>query len=635
VLVLGLAGGGTYAYTQYFAKDSSERAGVNDVAPDDARQQATLVDQEDRRIMQTHAVLTSTLQKGGPQAAAMRQPHNASSANGRTLVLPQRHKPYYVADLEQYGQRDFQKQRDGSYLLSVNIFVADGAKLVLQSATGPLTIRMRSIPGAFSSIVSYGGSIRINGSTQNPVRITSWNERTGQPDTQVADGRAYIRAIGGEFNMTYVQVSDLGFWSGRTGGIALTGTDRPDAAASRIEQWNPAQKRLLLPSGQVDTTRGGRDEVEVSETGKSAAGTGFFVPVAHLITGSIANSRIVGDAYGIFVSGSNQTQILNNKIENSLVHGVLMHRFARNADIENTSVIGSRGDGFVLSRATESVRITGCRAERNGGNGFTLDGQPLADGPSASGESLQAYGNSSVTSSTSRDNGRYGVELLGGTNLAVQTSKIVGGDMGIVVSNKATGVQISGNQLNRQARQGIALRDGVVGAKVAGNIVNGTKTAIYLRDSSGSIIGNTVQSASRHGVTLIGNANGSRITGNTFSGAGTSVLDDDRSRGTVAATGNNTKGWHNTAGLASQIKRVAKPMNIIWACVFLLVLVSALRSRSSGLRIGRRGVHPYGQRELEERPVRLLPREPVTVSDQVEPPDRAVAGRYGSLTGKR
>jgi parallel beta-helix repeat protein len=435
--------------------------------------------------------------------------------------------------------------------------------------------------------------------------------------------------------MKYAQVSDLGFWSGRTGGIALTGSDRPDGSATRLQQWYPAPSRMMMPNGKRDTTRGSRDEVEAS-LGPGKPGIGYSVPVANLIAGSIENSTITGDAYGIFVSASNQTQIIGNRIENSLVNGVLMHRFARNASIENTTVVGSRGDGFVLSRATESVRITGCTAENNDGNGFTLDGQPLALGPSASGESVQAFGNSSVASSTAKNNGRYGIELLGGTNLAVQTSKIIGGDMGIVVRSKATGVQISGNELLNQRRQGIVLRDGVAGAKVAGNVVTNTETAIYLRESSGTINGNTVQSASRHGVTLIGNANGSRITGNTFSGAGTSVLDAGRSRGTVVTTSNNLSGWHNTAGFWTQVKRVAKPMNIIWALVFLLVIVSAVRSRGSGLRIGRRGVHPYElQREMEERPVRSVHSDPVAASGQGGPHDRATVGRHGSLSGNR
>ncbi len=111
------------------------------------------------------------------------------------------------------------------------------------------------------------------------------------------------------------------------------------------------------------------------------------MPADELVTGKIENSVITRDAYGLFVSGSNQTQIINNKIRDSIVHGVFMHRFAKNATISQTEVTGSGGDGFVLSRATEKVQVNDCLAENNGRNGFTLDGRALAHGPSASGES--------------------------------------------------------------------------------------------------------------------------------------------------------------------------------------------------------------------------------------------------------
>ncbi|MFD0852507.1 right-handed parallel beta-helix repeat-containing protein, partial [Actinomadura adrarensis] len=200
---------------------------------------------------------------------------------------------------------------------------------------------------------------------------------------------------------------------------------------------------------------GGPGDIEIEQPG----GTATHVPAADLVTGSIENSVISGDAFGLFVSGSNQTQIKGNRIENSLVHGVLMHRFAKNATIADTTVTGSGRDGFVLSRATEKVRVTDCVAENNGHNGFTLNGQALAKGPSAAGESLESFGDSSVNSSVARNNGHYGIEMLGGERLSVQSSRVVGGDMGIVVRNGASDVQLSGNRLEGQVRQGIALRE--------------------------------------------------------------------------------------------------------------------------------------------------------------------------------
>ncbi|AWS40230.1 hypothetical protein DKM19_01645 [Streptosporangium sp. 'caverna'] len=628
VLVLILSAVGTWTYLSY-VEGSAPPPGVNEVPQAEAQQQSTLVDQEDLRIMETRAALASALARGGPAAAEARVPHISSSANGQTLVLPQRRDPYRVADLERLGQELFQKQSDGSYVLGINVFVGPGAKLVLQNATGPLVIRMHSEPGAFVSIVSFGASVRINGSTQNPVRLTSWDPNARTADTKVSDGRAYLRAIGGELKVSHAVVEYLGFWSGPTGGLALTGSDRPTQTAERVpvtalpkaplpkktpppkktplREQAAAQPRVLLPNGLLVPGRGVDGQVEITD-GAGRGRVSYQMPDANLVTGDITDTTITGNAYGIFITASNETRITDVSITGSLVHGVLLHRFARNASIENTTVTDSRGDGFVLSRGTQNVTITGSKAERNGGNGFTISGLPLARGPSASGESLRSFGGSSVISSEARDNGHYGVEIQGGVELAVQTTEVIGGEMGIVVSQDATGVRVSGNRLTGQRSQGIVLRDGVRSARVSGNIVRNTQTAIYLRDAEATISGNTVESASLHAISLLGADGGTEITGNTLGGAGRSALDTGRATGTTTVTQNNTGGWQDTASFWTTVERLAKPMNLIWLGVFSLIVISALRAvRGDGPRVGRRFVHPYEKQTLlEGRPARLL-----------------------------
>ncbi|MER5645395.1 right-handed parallel beta-helix repeat-containing protein [Streptosporangium sp. NPDC002524] len=625
VLVVALSATGTWAYLSYFDR-SAPTPGVNEVSAAEAQQQSALVDQEDLRIMQTRATLSSALARGGPAAARSRVPHISSSANGQTLVLPQRRDPYRIADLERLGQEHFQKQPDGSYVLGINLFAGPGAKVVLQNATGPLVLRMRSDPGAFVSIVGFGANIRINGSARNPVRITSWNAHERTADTKVSDGRAYLRVVGGELTMSHAQVEHLGFWSGPTGGLALTGSDRPTstadlvttatttaATAATVPRSTPtpqptgSQRRALLPNGLLVPSRGGNNEIEITN-GTGRGRVAYRLPQANLVTGDITDTKITGNAYGIFITASNETRIIDVSVTGSLVHGVLLHRFARNASIENTTVTDSRGDGFVLSRGTQNVTITGSEATRNEGNGFTISGLPLARGPSASGESLRSFGGSSVTSSTARDNGRYGVEIQGGDKLVVQTTEVIGGEMGIVVSQDATGVRLSGNRLTGQRSQGIALRDGVRGARISGNIVRDTQTAIYLRNSAATVSANTVESASLHAISLLGTAQGTKVTGNTLGGAGRSALDMSRAKGTTTVTQNNTSGWQDTAGFWTTVKRIAKPMNLIWLGVISLIVISALRAlRGDGPRVGQRFVHPYEKQTLlEERPARFL-----------------------------
>ncbi|KAB2348398.1 right-handed parallel beta-helix repeat-containing protein [Actinomadura rudentiformis] len=604
-LLAGSASAGSTTDPQTNAQTTPQAAPRSDYV-----KQAALVDQEDQRIMQTRSVLAAILQIGGNATAQWKRPQLFGSAHGKTLVLPPSisGKAYTVADLEKYGGKYFRKQSDGSYLLGVHVFVADGAELALRDPTGPLVIRMGSLPGAFSSIISFGGSIKVEGTPQQPVQITSWDPRLRRPDTEVSDGRAYIRAVGGDFKMKHAAVSHLGFYSGRTGGIALTGTDRPASAVKRLskEQRHAAKQRRLQKNKEGTASGGGPGDLETEQP----RGTATHFPAADLVTGAIDHSTISGGAFGLFVSGSNQTQITDNEIQNSLVDGLVLHRFTKNANVRDTRVTGSGGDGFVLSRATEKIRVNDCVAERNKGNGFTVNGQPLAEGPSASGESLERFGDSSVNNSLAKDNGRYGVELLGGDKLAVQNSKIIGGAMGIVVRDGAFGTQISGNQLLRQSEQSIALRDGVREASLAGNTVVGARTGIYLRNASGTLVGNVVQGASAHGITLVGDAKGSQVRNNTLSGSGTSAVSDSPAHGKVKRTDNNIEGWNDTASVWTKAKRYAKPMNLIWSAIFALVVLSMLRARGNGgLRIQRTGVHPYElQRPLEERPAVRLPR---------------------------
>ena len=126
------------------ANDAILAAGT--ISADDAETQATLVDVEDQRIVQIRAALTAMLQTGGVEAAKRKQPQVFASAHGRTLVLPARSTdtPYTLKDLAAVEKgRYLRRMKDGSYLLGVHVFVADGARLQLR---GPLTLRMGSLP---------------------------------------------------------------------------------------------------------------------------------------------------------------------------------------------------------------------------------------------------------------------------------------------------------------------------------------------------------------------------------------------------------------------------------------------------------------------------------------------------------
>jgi hypothetical protein len=281
-----------------------------------------------------------------------------------------------------------------------------------------------------------------------------------------------------------------------------------------------------------------------------------------------------------------------------------MHRGATSAVIERVVSRGNGGDGFVLSRATQEVRISGSTSQVNGGNGFTLNGEALAEGPSASGESTATYGSNSISNSVSDHNAHYGIEILGGLDVGIQNNRIVGSDMGIVARQGGSKIAITGNQLTDQGRQGIAVRDGVTAATVTGNVITGTKTAVYVRDSVVEVRGNTIQKAGNHGITMVGSVRGSVAAFNVIGGVGPSALDLSRAHGDVDIKENQTFAWYDTSSFWIKVRHYASPMTLLWAAIFLLILFAATKGNARRRNAKR---HPYTDKQplVSAKPIEI------------------------------
>lgn len=545
-----------------------------------AERQTALVAAEDSRLNQVRAVTAVARLEAGKWTS----PYRLNTGSGYTLVLTQRSAPYTVADLLKLAPQTFVRQGDGSYLLTENIYVNLGAKLKLANPGG-LTVRLASGTNGFVAIVSFGGQLILEGTAQAPLKIGSWDQRAGKPDTDVTDGRAYLRAIGGQFTMSNSEVSDLGFWSGRTGGLSLTGTDRPNTGQIEGPTAVPEGAKppapgsggvTAQPSGPLTTPDSRFDGLDPSYT-----------------SGKITKSVVRGNAFGVFVSSGNGITIADTTVERSLTDGVVLHRFVTAAVVERVTARGNGGDGFILSRATQQVRVTGSTADGNAGNGFTLSGAPLADGPSASGQPTGNYGSNSVSSSVATGNGRYGIEVVGGFDVGVQNNRVEGSDMGIVARLDADKVAITGNQLSGQRRQGIAIRDGVSAATVTGNVITRADTGVYVRDSVVEVRGNTVQDATNHGISLVGEVAKSQVSYNVIAGVGPSALDTPRAHGKVVIKENQMFAWHDTSSFWIKFRHYASPMTMLWAGILLLIVFSAVKGAGRRLRGVR---HPYADK---------------------------------------
>jgi hypothetical protein len=617
--------------------------------PGDAELESRLVQLESQRLVYVRTVASTA--HWNPAIAA--GPFRVQTGSGYTLVLPARQDPYTLADLVALAPDTFRADDDG-YLLSESIVVLAGATLALRPPddSDGLRIRMASDPNSFVSIVTSGGQLRVEGRDGAPVEFDSWDAQLAAADTETADGRAYLRVIGGRAAIAHASFADLGFWSGTTGGLALTGTnDSADFDALLAEREADEQREATArdegaaasaPAGSAvlsetlahrvpasaaapDAAPDAAPESETQETASQApaqpqpVGGAQTVPAtanpefptgvgpepanatpgeptaapaaSSLVKARLDHVTIRGNAFGLFATSASGVVIRDSSISKSLIDGLVFHRHVTGSAVTRTTSTDNAVDGFSLARSSTDVSFTDVTARGNGRDGLALDGQPLASGPSATGTKVQEFGGNRVTRSQLVDNGRYGIAVSGGRGITVSSNVVRGNESGIVVDKHAADVQIVANRLAGQSRQAIALRDGV-SAEVVTNRITGGDTAVYLRNAAAAVQNNTIARVSNHGVTLVGDAGDAEVERNTIAGFGSIPIYDERSTGGTVLH-NDTVHWRPAPSIDTVVNALFQPLTLVWIVLGLLVLGTAISPA------GRRATtirHPYAER---------------------------------------
>ncbi|MEK0156714.1 right-handed parallel beta-helix repeat-containing protein [Arthrobacter oryzae] len=586
-------------------RETADALGRNEIAgngnvqgvlyPGNPASEARLVQQEDERLVYVRTVASAARWR----VEGLEGPYRLRTGAGYTLVLPARSAEYTVADLLALAPSAFRSQDDGSYLLSESVAVLAGASLSLASPdpAKELDLRLESGAQGFVSVVTLGGSLTLGGSEASKVSVTSWDSATGGPDTTTVDGRAYIRVIGGHASFAHSDVSNLGFWSGNTGGLSLTGTD----AVGTFNDGVPA------PS-QTPAADGGARLLPEPEL---ATLTGASAQDYSIVTAGINNLRVTDNAYGLFITNARDVVIRDTVIAESLVDGLVLHRFVSDTAITGTTSSGNAVDGFSVGRSTVRISFEGIQARENGRNGLSVDGRPLADGPNAVGTAVDAYGGSQVSGGSFEKNARYGIEVTGGSGLTIRNNRVARNEMGIVAADGAKGVVIANNTLLDQARQSIAVRGAGSAAKVNGNAIIGGDTGIYVRDAAADVQENTLNNISNHGITLLGDVSKTSVAGNLLAGNGPTAIWSESSSGARLGE-NETLAWVPAFTVERVVKSVFQPLTFIWFLLGALLLVTAVARGKNAERVLR---SPYA----DYVPLTSLSRGVVTYDDVRQP----------------
>lgn len=524
--------------------------GLDSTRIEAARTQAALVAQEDDRLLtQLRAVPWNV----GPYVD---RDHGAPA-----LILTPSRSPYGLASLVELGAAT--RVGPDTVALTTSVLVAPGADLVLD-APGT-TLRMTSGAAGFTSLVGWKGSLELTGDPARPMTVRSWDPATGGPDRTAADGRAYLRVVGGELRTTDVELADLGFWSGRTGGLALTGVD--GAAA----------------------------------------------------TGSLTATRVRGGHYGLYSETTADLVVDGSTFEGSTVDGVLLHRGSVGTTVADSTAAGNGGSGVAADRGASEVTVRAVVAESNAADGIRIDGRPPAEQPGPAGMSLDGHTDFRVLDSTARSNRGSGVLVWDADDVLVRGNTVSDNAEGVVVRGAAERVRLDTNAVSRSAGMGIAVRDGAGSVEVADNAVSGAQTGVQVRDSVVAVHDNRVTEARVHGLSFQGAVGGSSAERNVLAGQGAGSVDLRRVGvgASVGVAGNLDGDWLVVRSGEQRVHDLlgSSPLLLLWAGLFLVpVVATALtrrRARAATPYAPRAGNGPRTvMRQVERR--RPAPREQAT-----------------------
>jgi Periplasmic copper-binding protein (NosD) len=510
-------------------------AGLTTLDRTSAERQSAILAEEDQRLL----TLVASVRPGSA-------PYTVTLDDEETLVLTAGGLAYDLADLVELGAAEVEPK--GTVLLTKHVFVAPDARLVID-APGR-TLRLRSEESGFATLVSWKADLLFTGNEGGRLEVTSWDPESKAPDEEVEDGRAYVREVSGDMTIQDAGFAHLGFWAGRTSGVAWTGNSSTVA------------------------------------------------------TGSVVDATFRDSHYGAFASQGEDLEFERATFVDNTVDGLSLHRSTAETTIRASAALGNGRHGFSTDHASESVTYTSVTATRNGAYGIFFSGTPLASGMSAGGASLEAYGHVTIHGGRLWENGKAGTRVVDGGHVDIRDTHLVGNRDGIVLVDTTAPTTVEGVTVSGDHRFGISVEGG--SATVEGNEVTGGGTAIRVRDAAAEVSGNTVAAATAHGISVVGRSEGSSVQGNTIGGRGPSGLDTFRvPEGlTVDVADNDVEGWEtdrdNWTYWATFIPN--HPMLLLWVVVLGLPLGLTLRARRHRPAPG---TAPYRDDLRRERPAAL------------------------------
>jgi hypothetical protein len=453
-------------------------------------------------------------------------------AGGYRVLVPGQ-ATYTFADLVR--NRALVRLPHGGALLEANVFVSAGAHLVLSSSAAA-AIYLDNTSHGSASIVAWDGSLQFRGTSQHPLVLQGWDEATMTPARDTGDGRPYIREVAGRMTLVDARVAALGFWSGRTGGVAWTGLS------------------------------------------------------THPSSGAATSTTFTGNTYGAFVTRGQNVTFSADLFESNQLDGLHIHRGSIATSATFSSAVRNGANGFHVDRATEKTVLWHDVSQHNATNGFVIDGRPLVSTASASGNGVSPGSGTRVENSAALDNGRTGILIEGGDQTVLKADEVCAKVTGIALRYGASNAIVDGNDVRCSPRTGIRIGPGAPGALVFGNAVSGARIAVLVTNSGGGVeLDRSLITLARvFGISVRGVNSVVHGNENVISGIGFRPVDSRADARIPALHANITANWAYARKGTVLTYLEFHPLAVLWLSIAFLVLVGGLWTRRR-----KPAPHPY------------------------------------------
>lgn len=349
------------------------------------------------------------------------------------------------------------------WLLRTNLLIEDGTTLLLRgsAAGGDVNeLRLKSDSTGFVALTGDQGRIEIRSTL-----LRSWDASRGGPDTNVADGRAYVRvrsrlaadgstALESRMDVIDSEVAYLGYNASESQGLAW-----------KVLGSLSAQPRLF-------------DLVQVR--------------------GDILRSHIHHNYFGVYTYGHQGGQWLDNEVAYNLGYGIDPHDDSDDLLIQNNYVHHNGHHGIIASKRCDHPVMRGNRSWDNKGNGIMLH---------------RGIDDALLEDNDLRRNGDSGIAVYASLRSTLRNNLVLDNlKSGIRFSNGAADGFVEDNEIAGSGTYGLYLYKGNDAPEPGDD--GHPKRNVFS--------GNLVRDGLREGIKLA-DSDENRFIGNRFSGNGTSL----------------------------------------------------------------------------------------------------------------